>query len=162
MIRVAGLRRKARPRGACERRQDSPMEDLEIRYAKRRDLPWLVDHDDEMSEEYLLKKIDDGQLILLLEDNDYTGWLRFGYFWDCIPFLNLIMLEEHAWGRGLGTRLMLFWEEDMRAQGFDQVMTSTLADEEAQHFYRKLGYQDSGAILLPGEILEIVFVKALI
>lgn len=41
-------------------------------------------------------------------------------------------------------------------------MTSTLSNENAQHFYRKLGYRDSGGLLLPNEPLEIIFVKNLI
>ena len=39
----------------------------------------------------------------------------------------------------------------------DRVMTSTRSDEEAQHFYRGLGYTDCGALLLPGEPLELFF-----
>ena len=41
----------------------------------------------------------------------------------------------------------------------DRVMTSTRSDEEAQHFYRGLGYTDCGALLLPGEPLELIFRK---
>lgn len=51
------------------------------------------------------------------------------------------------------------WERRMRDEGYRMVMTSTLASETAQHFYRKLGYVDSGALLLPNEALEIIFVK---
>jgi hypothetical protein len=47
------------------------------------------------------------------------------------------------------------------AQGFTQVMTSTLSNEDAQHFYRKLGYRDVGALLLPDEPLEIILLKEL-
>jgi hypothetical protein len=38
-------------------------------------------------------------------------------------------------------------------------MTSSLSAESAQHFYRTLGYSDSGCLLLPGESAEIFFVK---
>jgi ribosomal protein S18 acetylase RimI-like enzyme len=44
---------------------------------------------------------------------------------------------------------MAFWEADMRRRGYDLVMTSTQSDEEAQHFYRKLGYRDCGSFELP-------------
>ena len=49
----------------------------------------------------------------------------------------------------------------MRRLGHRRVMTSTQANEDGQHFYRRLGYQDAGALLLPGEPLEIVFIKEL-
>jgi hypothetical protein len=40
-------------------------------------------------------------------------------------------------------------------------MTSTLANEGAQHFYRKLGYRDSGCLILEDEPLEILLTKNL-
>lgn len=40
-------------------------------------------------------------------------------------------------------------------------MTSSMSDESAQHFFRKLGYRDAGALLLPDETLEILFLKTL-
>ncbi len=40
-------------------------------------------------------------------------------------------------------------------------MTSSLANELAQHFYRKNGYQDIGGFVLPEEPLEIIFYKSL-
>lgn len=49
----------------------------------------------------------------------------------------------------------------MKTKGYDLVMTSSLSNETAQHFYRKLNYVDSGALLLPEEPLEIIFVKKL-
>ncbi|NLV92595.1 MAG: GNAT family N-acetyltransferase, partial [Firmicutes bacterium] len=42
------------------------------------------------------------------------------------------------------------------------VMTSTQADEEGQHFYRKLGYRDIGGFVLPGEPLELIMIKELV
>ena len=39
------------------------------------------------------------------------------------------------------------------------VMTSTISNENAQNFYRKLKYIDAGSLLLPNEPLEIIFIK---
>lgn len=58
-------------------------------------------------------------------------------------------------------RLVEHWENAQRVAGFDSVMTSTLATENAQHLYRRLGYVDSGCLLLPGDPLEIVLRKPL-
>jgi len=44
--------------------------------------------------------------------------------------------------KGYGRELMSYWENEMRDQGYGMVMTSTQVDENAQHFYRKLGYKD--------------------
>lgn len=53
----------------------------------------------------------------------------------------------------------------MANQGYKMIMTSTQVDENAQHFYRKLGYKDCGCLVLdiPGfeQPLEMFMVKAL-
>lgn len=47
----------------------------------------------------------------------------------------------------------------MKNKGYNLLMTSTLSNEQAQHIYRKLGYKDSGSLLLENEPLEIIFTK---
>ncbi|MBO4746850.1 MAG: hypothetical protein J5607_02140 [Clostridiales bacterium] len=57
------------------------------------------------------------------------------------------------------------WEYDMRNQGYEMVMTSTQEDEEAQHFYRKIGYKDCGGFTvdIPGyeQPMELIMMKDL-
>ncbi|MBQ0163174.1 MAG: hypothetical protein KBS84_08480 [Treponema sp.] len=47
---------------------------------------------------------------------------------------------------------MEHWEADMKSQGYRMLLVSTQVDEEAQNFYRKLGYKDCGGftIDIPG------------
>jgi hypothetical protein len=51
----------------------------------------------------------------------------------------------------------------MRELGYKMVMTSTQADEQAQHFYRKLGYMERGCLCLDGtpydQPQEILMIK---
>ena len=53
----------------------------------------------------------------------------------------------------------------MKKQGYGMVLVSTQVDEEAQHFYRKLGYKDCGGftIDIPGyeQPMEMFMSKAL-
>lgn len=49
----------------------------------------------------------------------------------------------------------------MKEAGRPLVLTSPLSSEGAQHFYCRRGYTGAGALLLPGEALEIFFVKAI-
>ena len=102
--------------------------------------------------------------ILYIEDFP-VGVLRWGLFWDTIPFLNLIYLDSSCRRNGLGRWAMGCWEKEMRRQGYPLVMVSTQVDEEAQHFYRKLGYRDIGAITMdfPGfeQPLEMFLAKDL-
>ena len=134
---------------------------MEIRYAKPSDLEMIAEYDDDVSEEVLKDAIAMKRIILLFIDGEYEGWLRFNLFWDNIPFMNLLYLSEDQRGKGYGTKMVEFWEREMAEQGFGFVLTSTQSDEEAQFFYRKLGYTDRGALVLPDEPLEIIFYKNL-
>ena len=60
---------------------------------------------------------------------------------------------------------MALWEDSLRKAGCRAAMTSTQADEGAQHFYRKLGYRDTGSLILtlPGfeQPTELILIKLL-
>ncbi len=142
------------------------MNDIHIRYANDSDLPYLVQNDDLVTGEIIQKKISDRQVIVCMKGKTYSGYMRFGFWWDMFPFLNLIVVEEDVRRKGIGRELIKFWEQKMKAQGHKLVITSTDVDEQAQHFYRKLGYRDSGGILFPqelfpGSVMELVLVKVL-
>ncbi len=55
------------------------------------------------------------------------------------------------------------WEKDMKEQGYGMLLTSSQADETAQHFYRKLGYQDCGGLMITipayAQPMELFFAK---
>ena len=133
---------------------------MEIRYAKADEQEMIAEYDDHLSKEELKNAIAMKRIILLFIDGEYEGWLRFNLFWDNIPFMNLLYISEEQRGKGYGRKMVEFWEHEMAEQGFTFVMTSTQSDEEAQFFYRKLGYTDRGALVLPDEPLEIIFYKS--
>lgn len=74
--------------------------------------------------------------------------------WDSIPFLTLIYVEESSQGRGFGRIAIDYWEKKIKELNYPIVMTSTKVDEQAQHFYRKLGYIDRGSLFLDRTPLE--------
>jgi len=120
-----------------------------------------VKGDHHVTEEVLRKKISDKEILIAESGNEIVGWFRFGYFWDNIPFMNMLIIEEDYRRKGIGRKLVHCWEEEMKMKKHKYVLTSTQSDEEAQHFYRKLGYNDAGSLILPGEVLEIIFIKTL-
>ncbi len=133
---------------------------MKIEISTEKDLPFLSRYDHHISKEELAVSISRGRILMLKnEQGEAVGWLRWNLFWDNIPFMNLLFLLEDYRGKGYGKMLVHFWEDAMRKEGFSLVMTSTQSDEEAQHFYRKLGYRDAGALLLPEEVLEIMLIK---
>ena len=132
-----------------------------IRLATRNDLPWLQSHDHHIASGEMATLISLERVLMACEGNEPVGWLRWNLFWDNTPFMNMLYVLEPYQRRGVGRALVARWEELAQAQGFSTVMTSTQANEEAQHFYRKLGYRDAGVLLLPGEAAEIIFHKEL-
>lgn len=119
-----------------------------IRYARMEDKEFWYSLDGHLPEGEFPKKVAAGQCYVMTEGEEPVGLLRYHLFWDSIPFCTMLVVRQDRRGKGYGKRLMAHWEADMRAQGWDLLMTSTQADETAQHFYRKLGYQDCGALFL--------------
>ncbi len=134
---------------------------MEYRFADRNDLGLLVSRDHWISEEMLKKAVEQERVLIAEEDGVFAGWLRYGLFWDEIPFMNMLRLREESRGKGFGREFVLFWEDLMKKKEFKQVMTSTSSAEEAQHFYRRLGYHEVGGFLPAGEPFELIFRKAL-
>ena len=94
------------------------------------------------------RKCRDRYAYLITEDEKTVGVLRYSLFWDAIPFLDLLFLTKENRRRGIGKAAMALWEDELRKLGCKTVLLSTQADEDAQHFYRKIGYTDCGCLLL--------------
>jgi ribosomal protein S18 acetylase RimI-like enzyme len=137
------------------------MENISVRYASQDDLELLVQHDRHVDRAILRDKIERQEVLIVQDGSDFAGWLRYGLFWDNTPFLNLLFLLPKYRGQGIGRLLVQFWQEQMKAKGYDTVLTSTQQNETAQHFYVALGYQAIGGFNLGGEPFEILFAKSL-
>ncbi len=138
---------------------------IDIRYAGPADRAFWFRLDRHLPEAEFERKARDRQGYVLTVDGAPAGILRYNLFWDNTPFCTLLFIDAPFRRRGLGRLLMARWEADMKALGYDLVLTSTQADEDAQHFYRKLGYRDCGGLVigLPGRAqpMELILIKAL-
>lgn len=138
---------------------------IEIRYVQLGDKKFWYGLDGHLPSNEFKKKVRDKQGYILLEDNKPIGLLRFNLFWDNIPFCTMLFIDGNCQGKGFGKILMKYWEADMKSKGYDMVLTSTQVDEEAQHFYRKLGYKDCGGIIMDipkhEQPMEMFLVKAI-
>ena len=121
---------------------------MEVRYAEISDKEFWFSLDKHLAESEFEKKIRDKMGYVLLEDNKPIALLRYNLFWDNIPFCTMLFVDWKYQGKGYGKALMSFWEDDMKSTGYGMVMTSTQVDEASQHFYRKLGYKDAGALVI--------------
>ncbi|MDE5974324.1 MAG: GNAT family N-acetyltransferase [Eubacterium sp.] len=132
---------------------------MKIRYADLSDKEILLNNDSHIKENVCEESIKNNRIIVLIIDGSFAGWLRWNLFWDEIPFMNMLYVLEEYRGKGYGAQLVEFWENEMIKLGYDKVMTSSQANEFAQHFYRKLGYQDAGSFFPFCNDLEIIFTK---
>lgn len=132
-----------------------------IRFASTEDLDALSELDGHISETELLNVIEQRRVIVAAEGGRILGWLRYGLFWDNLPFMNMLYIIDGERGKGLGTALCDFLEREIKALGYSLALTSTQADERGQFFYRKRGYRDCGSLILPGEVTEIILYKKL-
>ena len=124
-------------------------------------IPALLQFDRHICETELRSLVSLGRILIAEEDGDFRGWLRWNLFWDNTPFMNLLFVLEPHRGAGLGRDLTAYWEQSMKAQGYETVMTSTASDEYAQHFYRKLGYETVGGFTPFGDPYELILAKRL-
>ena len=134
---------------------------MTIRYAEEKDRDAWFALDRHMAPDLFSEKVRGRQAYVFVEGGEVIGILRFSLFWDNTPFLNLLYVGEACRSRGVGKSLVEFWERDMEAQGYQLLLTSTQVNEDAQHFYRKLGYRDCGGFVLKGEPMELILQKTL-
>ena len=137
----------------------------EIRYVQEKDRDFWFRLDRHLPAQEFENKVLHKRGYVLLEDGKPIGLLRYNLFWDNTPFCTMLYMDADHRGKGYGRYLMEHWEADMRSAGYDMLLTSTQVDEDAQHFYRKLGYRDCGGFIvdIPGheQPMELLMVKAI-
>lgn len=134
---------------------------VSTRVASTSDLSLLGEADNHVPADLLAQLVSAGRVMVVELDGGVVGFLRWGLFWDQVPFMNLLWVLPSRRGQGLGTALVEAWEGCQRTAGHDLVLTSTMSDERSQHLYRRLGYVDCGALFLPNEPAELILRKAL-
>lgn len=138
---------------------------IELICARKDDLELLLQYDRHIARLNLMAALADRRCYIISSDGQPVGSLRYSLFWDSIPFLNLICIADDCQREGIGSQAMALWEDMMRGRGYGMAMLSTQSDESSQHFYRALGYRESGCLLfdLTGyeQPMEIVFSKPL-
>ena len=142
------------------------MDTIQMRVANQNDTHIVSEYDRHVPTNVISDKIARSEIYVAYDDDNFVGWLRFGLFWDIIPFMYLLEILPEYRGVGIGRQLVQFWEEQMQKQGHTQLLTSTQQNEHAQHFYTALGYiavggfvQNCGA--LTDESFEIILAKEL-
>lgn len=134
---------------------------MQIRTAQSGDYDVLLQYDTHIDKEELIESINRNRIYIVKNHGEFIGWLRYNLFWDNTPFMNMLFIIEKHRSRGYGRKLVQHWEAQMRQMGFDCVMTSTVSEEYAQHFYVKLGYRAIGGFNYKNDPYEIILMKEL-
>ncbi len=138
---------------------------LEIRYVQLEDKDFWYSLDKHLPEEEFTNKVRDKKGYVLYDDEKPRGLLRYNLFWDNTPFCTMLFVDWAVQGKGYGKALMEYWENDMKSKGYGILLTSTQVDENAQHFYRKLGYKDCGGFTIDipkyEQPMEMFLIKAI-
>ncbi|WP_100065888.1 GNAT family N-acetyltransferase [Miniphocaeibacter massiliensis] len=136
---------------------------INIRNINKTDKTFWFKLDEHLSEEEFENKIKNKTGYIILDNNITIGILRYNLFWDNTPFCTMIYIDSKHQSKGYGKKLIAHWEGEMKKLGYGMIMTSTRVDEEAQHFYRKLGFHDAGCLLIDipkyKQPMEIFFIK---
>jgi len=135
---------------------------MEIRLADSKDKQKILKYDNHIHHNKVGECIRNQLVYVLCEEKRIVGVLRYSLFWQSIPFLDLLYIDEVYRGKGFGRQMMAHWESAMRAMDCKYVMLSTQEDETAKFFYEKLGYRRIGAFLPPEQDAdEIMYGKEL-
>jgi GNAT superfamily N-acetyltransferase len=105
------------------------MEDVRVRAAEMRDLPWLEVFDGHLDGASLRTKLALGELFIAEIDGDRVGMLRLDYLWSSVPFIALVRVAKHVRRQGAGRALVAHVGDHVRSGGGDVLFSSSTADE---------------------------------
>lgn len=138
---------------------------IEIRYVTAQDKEFWYTLDRHLPEDEFEDKVKKNRGYVLWDGETPVALLRYNLFWDNTPFCTLLFVDWTHQKKGYGRMLMEHWEADMKSNGYGMLLTSTQVDEDAQHFYRKIGYKDCGGFTVdvPGyeQPMELFMIKAI-
>ncbi len=77
--------------------------DVSTRVASDSDLPFLCETDKHLSRHDQAQVVSLGRVTVADVDGAAAGLLRWGLFWDQVPFMNLLWVVAERRGQGIGT-----------------------------------------------------------
>lgn len=135
-----------------------------IRAALEDDFSALVQKDKHVNEAWVKSCIRDSYYVVAEMDDKLIAFMRYSYFWGEIPYMDMIMVDESARRKGVGTAMLNFWTEEMKRKGKKALMTSAMSDEpEPLVWHRRNGFVECGQLTFGvyQEIPEIFLIKNL-
>ena len=133
---------------------------MKVRFGKEEDFELVQKVDDGIVFPEYKKWVDNKQVYLIYENDDFAGWLQYGFFLERIPMINYFELLEEFRGIGTGTLSLLIWERQMMERMFDKfIVAPEKNNEKAISFFEEKGYKKIGNISIPESEERLVYFK---
>lgn len=131
-----------------------------MRFAKEEDFEFVQKIDDSIVFPEFKKWTDNRQVYLIFENEEFAGWLQYGFFLERIPMINYFSLLEQFRGIGTGTLSLLIWERQMMERMYDKFTVAIDRENGAAiKFFEEKGYKKIGAFTLPDEEEKTLYFK---
>jgi L-amino acid N-acyltransferase YncA len=96
----------------------------------------------------------------LRASGEVVGYVRWGWFWEKLPYCMIARVTPSHQGRGIGRALYEMVEERLREAGYQFWLSSTEADNERSlAFHAALGFRRIGALSELGQEEDEVFLR---
>ena len=141
---------------------EEPMNNIQVRFAKLQDLPF-VSQDGFIPPEVVIRKIEVQEVVLAEIEGQPVGYLRLEYLWSLVPYIALVTVEPPHRRIGVGQAMLAFVNQFLADADHEWLYSSSQADEpEPQAWHRHMGFQDCGIItgINAGGVSEVFFKKA--
>ncbi|MDC7290216.1 GNAT family N-acetyltransferase [Blautia schinkii] len=136
-----------------------------VKFMEKQDKDFVMSIDQHVNDNEYNKRVYTKTGYIMWEKDVPVGIMHYSVLWDNIPFLNFLFVDKKYRNKRVASQTLAFWENQMKQQGYKMTMVSTQADEDAQHFYRKLGYIDCGGLVFNhtpfDQPMELFFRKVL-
>lgn len=98
-------------------------------------------------QEVLREKINRNLVYIAVLDNKVVGYFRWDMFWNRIPYLCLIKVDKKSRSKGIGTKLLSTWQEELKTSGYTFCLSSSQVNEpEAVDWHFKRGFKEIGRL----------------
>lgn len=138
-----------------------------IRFATKDDIQKIValDKSDDYYDFYTLpeilqRAIEREQLLVYLEENKITGYIRHGFLWDLeLPLIEMIRVLPDKRGTGVATKLIQALIEKLISEDYESIVSSLNSTNTVSiNLHEKLGFKEIGKLnLIPEEKEEIFY-----
>ena len=117
-----------------------------------KDFPFVAEH---VPDAVVAVRIANSHVAIGELDGRPVGAIQLEYLWGTRPYVALIRVDPAAQRQGVGRALLDFVSSALRAAGYEQLYSSSQADEpEPQAWHRRMGFAECGLIagITPGAL----------